>query len=305
MARAGLGAATIVAAGATVLLAQQPSFRGGIELVNLGVTVTDQHGNYITDLSAEDFEIVEEGRAQTLTHFARGEETDVAPELHVGLLFDTSGSMGEDIKLARTAAVRFLNTLSTAKDMTLVDFDTEVRVAKYGQADFPRLVERIRNRAPGGWTAMYDALGVYLDGATEDDGRTVLVLYTDGGDTRSTLAFGDVMTLIRASDVTVHAVGFLEHQPANSRAVQRMQLLQIAEAAGGQAFFPSAMKDVESAYDKIVAQIRAQYSLGYSSTNTKYDGRWRKVEIKVRRADLRGTRVQSRRGYFAPYREGQ
>ena len=213
--------------------------------------------------------------------------------------------MGEDIKLARTAAVRFLNTLSTAKDMTLVDFDTEVRVAKYGQADFPRLVERIRNRAPGGWTAMYDALGVYLDGATEDDGRTVLVLYTDGGDTRSTLAFGDVMTLIRASDVTVHAVGFLEHQPANSRAVQRMQLLQIAEAAGGQAFFPSAMKDVESAYDKIVAQIRAQYSLGYSSTNTKYDGRWRKVEIKVRRADLRGTRVQSRRGYFAPYQEGQ
>ena len=62
---------------------------------------------------------------------------------------------------------------------------------------------------------------------------------------------------------------------------------------------------MESAYDKIVAQIRAQYSLGYSSTNTKYDGRWRKVEIKVRRADVRETRVQSQRGYFAPYREGQ
>ena len=152
---------------------------------------------------------------------------------------------------------------------------------------------------------MYDALGVYLDGAASNEGRTVLVLYTDGGDTRSALAFGDVMTLLRASDTTVHAVGFLEHQPASTRARQRMELLQIAEATGGQAFFPSAMKGVESAYEQIVTQIRAQYSFGYSSTNTKYDGRWRKVEIKVRRADLRDARVQSRKGYFAPYREGQ
>ena len=75
--------------------------------------------------------------------------------------------MDADIKLARSAAVKFLNTLTDAKDMTLVDFDTEVRVAKYGQQDFPRLVERIRARKPDGFTAMYDALGVYLDGAAE------------------------------------------------------------------------------------------------------------------------------------------
>ena len=125
--------------------------------------------------------------------------------------------MGEDIKLARSAAVRFLNTLSDAVDMTLVDFDTEVRVAKYGQQDFPRMVERIRSRKPDGWTAMYDALGVYLDGAAENDGRTILVLYTDGGDTRSAIAFGDVMTLVRASDVTIYAVGFLEHQSSSAR----------------------------------------------------------------------------------------
>jgi VWFA-related protein len=166
------------------------------------------------------------------------------------------------------------------------------------------MVERIRSRQPDGWTAMYDALGVYLDGAAEDEGRTVLLVYTDGGDTRSTIAFGDVITLIRASDVTIYAVGFLEHQSANTRTMQRMQLSQMAEATGGQAFFPSAMKDVEAAYDKIVTQIRAQYSLGYSSTNTKYDGRWRKVEIKLRRADLKDARIQSRKGYFAPYREG-
>jgi Ca-activated chloride channel family protein len=294
-------AALIVLAGAGVG-GQQPTFRAGVDLVNVGATVTDRKGNFLNDLTADDFEILEDGQRQSVSYFARGDETVAAPELHVGLLFDTSGSMGEDIKLARSAAVRFLNTLSDAEDMTLVDFDTEVRVARYGQRDFPRMVERIRNRKPEGFTALYDALGVYLDGAAEDEGRTILVLYTDGGDTRSTISFGDVMTLIRASDVTIHTVGFLDNQPSSVKTVQRARLAQIAEATGGQAFFPSAMKDIEAAYDKVVAQIRAQYSLGYSSTNTKADGRWRKVEIRVKRPD---TRIQSRKGYFAPFKEGQ
>ena len=278
---------------------QEPTFRSAIDLVNFGVTVTDKRGNFITDLQPEDFEIVEEGQKQTLRVFARGDEHE-GLEMHVGLLFDTSGSMSEDMKLARSAAIKFLNMLPDAKDMTLVDFDTEVRVAKYGQADFPRLVERIRNRKPDGWTALYDALGVYLDGAHDDQGRTILVLYTDGGDTRSNVSFGDVMTFLKASDVTVYAVGLLEHQPSSVKAEQRMRLQQITEATGGQAFFPFSMKEVESAYDKILAQIRAQYSLGYASTNEKADGQWRRVEIKVKRPDIR---IQARKGYFAPYKE--
>ena len=189
--------------------------------------------------------------------------------------------------------------------MTLVDFDTEVRVARYGQQDFPRIVERIRGRRPGGWTAMYDALGVYLDGAAENDGRTILLLYTDGADTRSAIGLGDLMTLVRASDVTIHAVGFMEHQLSSTRLNQRMRLMEIAETTGGQAFFPSAMDDVEEAYDEVVAQIRAQYSLGYISTDTAQDGNWRDVEIKLTRSDLKDARVQSRKGYFALYREGQ
>jgi Ca-activated chloride channel family protein len=285
------------------LRAQEPTFRSGIDLVSFGVTVSDRRGNFITDLTADDFEIVEEGRRQAITSFARGDVDASGPELHIGLLFDTSGSMGEDIKLSRSAAVKFLNTLSDARDITLVDFDTEVRVAKYGQRDFPRLVERIRGRKPDGFTALYDALGVYLDGAAEDEGRTILVIYTDGGDTRSTINLGDVMKLIRASDVTIYTVGFLEHQSSQTRVAQRASLFQIADATGGQAFFPTTMKDVEMAYDKVVAQIRAQYSLGYSSTNTKQDGQWRKVEIKLKRSDLKDVRIQSRKGYFARYNE--
>jgi Ca-activated chloride channel family protein len=290
-----------VSIGVTRIAAQTPTFRTGIDLATFGVTVVDRKGEYLTDLNAENFEIVEDGQKQTLKYFARGTDLESGPEMHVGLLFDTSGSMTEDIKLSRSAAVKFLNTLSEAKDMTLVDFDTEVRVAKYGQRDFPRMVERIRGRTPDGNTALYDAMGVYLDGASEDDGRKILVVYTDGGDTQSTISFGDLMTLLRASDATVYPVGFLEHSRGHIE--ERAHLMQIAEATGGQAFFPTTMKDIEAAYDKVVAQIRAQYSLAYTSTNTKQDGAWRKVEIKVSRPDLKGTKILARRGYFAPYQE--
>ena len=291
----------IIVAGIASLSAQTPTFRTGIDLATFGVTVVDKKGEYLSDLNAEDFEIIEDGQKQALKYFARGTDIENGPEMHVGLLFDTSASMTDDIKLSRSAAIKFLNTLSEAKDMTLVDFDTEVRVAKYGQRDFPRLVERIRGRTPEGETAMYDAMGVYLDGASDDEGRKILVLYTDGGDTHSTIGFGDLMTLIRASDVTVYSVGFLEH--SRGRIEERAHLQQIAEATGGQAFFPTTMKDIEASYDKVVAQIRAQYSLAYTSSNTKQDGAWRKVEIRVIRPDLKGSRILSRRGYFAPYQE--
>ena len=293
--------AAAIAFGLTRLGAQTPTFRTGIDLATFGVTVVDRKGEYLTNLSLEDFEILEDGQKQAIKYFARGTDLENGPEVHVGLLFDTSGSMTEDIKLSRSAAIKFLNTLSEAKDMTLVDFDTEVRVAKYGQKDFPRMVERIRGRTPDGETALYDAMGVYLDGASEDEGRKILVLYTDGGDTHSTISFGDLMTLIRASDVTVYSVGFLEH--SRGRIEERAHLMQIAEATGGQAFFPSTMKDIDASYDKVVAQIRAQYSLAYTSTNTKQDGAWRKVEIRVTRPDLKGSKILARRGDFAPYQE--
>jgi VWFA-related protein len=114
------------------------------------------------------------------------------------------------------------------------------------------------------------------------------------------------VTLVRASDVTIYTVGFLEHQPGSVRLSQRSQLTELAETTGGQAFFPLTMKDVDAAYDKVVAQIRAQYSLGYISTNVKKDGSWRKVAIKLTRPDLKDARIQSRKGYFALYsKEGQ
>jgi Ca-activated chloride channel family protein len=293
--------ATFVLASLARAATQQAVFRAETDLVSFGATVIDRRGNFVTDLAREDFEILEDGKPQTLKYFVAGNQADAAPELHIGLLFDTSGSMSTDIATARTAAVKFLRALPEAEDITLVDFDTEVRLAKYGQQDFPRIVERIRARKPDGFTALYDALGQYVHGAGADQGRKVLILFTDGGDTRSALSFTDVMTLLRGSDVTVYAVGFMQNQSSSTRNLQQLRLGQIAGESGGEAFFPVSMKEIEAAYERIVIQVRAQYMLGYVSTNTARDGRWRKVEIKVRRQEMKGVRVQTRKGYFGPY----
>ena len=274
-----------------------------MDLVNIGVTITDRKGNLVTDLTAEEFEIYEDGKKQTLRYFAAGDPVgpdQPGPELHLGVVIDVSESMGEDMSFSKTASIKFLNRLVDATDITVVDFDTEVRVARYSQNEFPRVVERIRQKKASGFTALYDAIGVYLDGAGGQDGRKVMLLYTDGGDTRSALSFSELIDLLKASDVTVYAVGELEHQPQSVKNDQRMKLQQIAEVTGGEAFFPAVVKELDSVYDKVVAQIRAQYTLGYHSTNEKTDGAWRKVDIKVLRKDVR---ARARKGYFGAYKQ--
>jgi Ca-activated chloride channel homolog len=279
------------------LIHAQPVFRGGVDLTTFAATITDRRGTIVTDLTRDDFEVFEDGKRQTIDYFAQGDGA-TSPDMHLGLMVDASGSMQADMKLAQGAAVKFLNMLPAAEDITLVDFDTQVRITRYPQRDFARLVERIRQRKPDGWTALYDALGTYLDGADSQTGRKVMVMYTDGGDTRSALSLSETLTLLRASHVTVYAIGLVENS-GSARQQLQMTLRQLAEATGGQAFFPTAMKDVESAYDKVLAEIKGQYHLGYLSANTLKDGAWRKVEIRVKRPDLR---VRSRKGYFAPYK---
>lgn len=136
-----------------VALDAQPTFRGGVDLATFGVTVLDRKDQIVTDLTRDEFEVLEDGKAQRVDFFARG-DGDASPTAHVGLMLDASGSMAADLKLARSAAIRFLNLLPEAQDVTLVDFDTQVRITKYPQRDFARLIERIRQRKPEGWTAL-------------------------------------------------------------------------------------------------------------------------------------------------------
>ncbi len=279
-------------------------FRSGVETVRLGVAVVDKAGQPVTTLGREDFVVLEDGRPQALQLFTTGgDEEGERPPLHIGLLFDTSGSMAADLKLARSAAVKFCNMLPRAEDITLVDFDTEVRIARFGQNDFPLFVERLRNRKPDGWTALYDALGVYLDGTSFQHGEKVMVAYTDGGDTRSVMSYTDALTALKASDVTIYIVGFLDNQGARQKLEQRMRLTQLAEATGGLAFFPNTQKEIDLAYEQVLGDINARYLLGYISSNKANDGAWRKLDVRLTRPDLKAAKVRARKGYFAILRQ--
>jgi VWFA-related protein len=290
----------VTAVSAATLQAQ--TFRVGVDLVHFGVTVTDKQGQPIIGLNENDFEVIERGKPQRIKFFAKGDTATALP-LHLGFLLDTSGSMSADMKDVRTAAVKFLNKNEHAVDVTLVDFDTEVRVARYDGNDYPRLIERIRGRKPDGWTALYDAMGVYLDGASTVDGQKILVAYTDGGDTRSSLNASELSDLLKASDVTLYVIGYLENQTSSVRNNARMELMRFAGLTGGQAFFPTSVKEVEGMYDKIQREIEARYTIGYSSTDERTDGAWRQVEVKLKR-DLKSAKLRTRAGYFAPYRDG-
>jgi VWFA-related protein len=289
----------VVSAGLLAVgFAQAPVFRADVDLVRVGVTVTDRRGALVTDLRAGDFVITEDGEQQEITSFAIG-RGQPGPPLHLAVLLDVSESMSDDLGFTKTAALRFLGAFADAVDITVVDFDTEVHVARYSQRDFTRVIDRIRGLRTGRETALYDAIAVYLDAALGQAGRTIMLLYTDGGNTTSAIRFGELVNLLKASDVTVYAIGQLEHQPQSARSAQRRVLQQISETTGGEAFFPLSPKDLDAAYDAVSNDINAQYLLGYRSTNRAADGKWRKVEVKVAAAG--GYRLRAREGYFAPY----
>ena len=110
------------------------------------------------------------------------------------------------------------------------------------------------------------------------------------------------LDLLRASDVTVYVVGYLEHQSSSARTSQRMELSRFAAMTGGLAFFPTSLKDVDKMYEKIQREITSRYSLGYTSTDERMNGAWRAVDIRLKRPDLKGARLRTRDGYFAPFK---
>ncbi|MEE2636348.1 MAG: VWA domain-containing protein [Acidobacteriota bacterium] len=291
---------------AVTTVSAQPVFRSGVDLVRFGVTVVDDDGNPVASLTRDNFVVTEEGREQDIAFFARGIAGDLETmPLHLGVLFDSSASMNADADFAKTAAIRFLRRLDFATDTTLVGFDEQVRVSRFLQVDFPRLVERLRSQETAGMTALYDALGVYLDGAFSQDGHKILLLYTDGGDTRSRIRFNELLDLVRASDVTAYVVGFQGQRRTARRMRERLQLEEIAGLTGGQAYFPGSVDELDEIYAQIRDELENRYSLGYVSTDPTRDGAWRRVTITPQDTPDNPDRleIRTREGYFAPYIE--
>lgn len=281
--------------------AAQQVFRAATDVVSLPVTVTSRGDILVQGLQRDQFEVLEDGKPQTLTYFATGASPDVP--LHLGLLLDTSGSMQKDLAGAATAAVKFVNTLEEARDVTFVDFADEVRVSRFSPGSYAHLFERIRGNKADGYTALYDAVAMYLASAEEQDGQKVLLLYTDGADSRSETTFGELVEMLRLSQVMVYVIGYLENQSSTERSLQQMRMNDVARQTGGYAFYPSAGKEeIDRIYARILEELKSRYTLGYVSTNAKPDGTFRKVQVKVKAPGVQGLKVRTRPGYFAPNR---
>ena len=292
-----IAAATLLALWSLSAQAQF-SYKTGIDVAGFAVTVVDRSGEPVQDLKVDDFEVKEDGAVQSVTYFSVSSGLDAVP-LHVGLLFDISESMQRDLSFSRNAAIKFLNTFPKAVDFTLVEFSDDVRAARFSQAEFPRLVERIRSGKAKGRTSLYDALTVYLTSAFEQAGRKVLVIYTDGDDTSSSRTWTATLRSLRASDVTVYPIGFFAGR-GSARMMLESRLTEMARLTGGRAVFPESMKALEPVYSSIAEEIHGQYLLGYVPTNATRDGKWRKVEIKLKRAPSERLQIRTREGYFAP-----
>jgi Ca-activated chloride channel family protein len=277
---------------------QDPQFRSGVTVVRLPVVVRGRDGNITRGLTAGDFEIREDGQVQKIAHFTEGAPGGELP-LRLGLVLDTSASMEKDLDEAEGAVIRFVQAAEEATDVTFVDFDTSVRVGRFSPPSYPQLFARIRKTKAGGFTALYDALGVYLEGTRQRDGQHVLLLYTDGGDSRSRMSFGKLLELLRVSNVLIYAIGYLENQLSTDRVTQQLRISQIARESGGEAFFPTSARELHEVYARILDELVSRYTVGYVSSNPRADGRFRRVEVKLTKPDLRGAKVRTRSGYVA------
>lgn len=286
---------------AVTLGASQKTFRTATDVVLLPVTVLGRGNTLVRGLAQEDFDVFEDGTRQTLTFFSEGDAGAAVP-LHLGLLLDTSGSMEKELATAATAAIRFVNALDQAVDVTFVDFATEVRVSRFSPASYPHLFERMRDHEAEGATALYDAIALYLAAASGQDGQKVLLLYSDGEDSTSSTSYGRMSEMLRLSDVMVYAIGYLDSLRGNSRGMSQLRLNDLAHQSGGEAFYPQGREALGEIYARIRDEISSRYTLGYVSSNPKSDGKWRKLDVRAISPAAKGAKVRSRPGYFAPIR---
>lgn len=276
-------------------------FPAQLEEVHLTVSVRDAAGRLVSNLKPEDFVVLENGRPQNVQLFGRAVEPgqEDALSLDLGLLLDTSASMLQQLKLSQEAAVRFLESIPRARDLVTIFFDDDIRLSRYNSENQQGLFERIAEAKGGGDTALYDAISVYLSRVQDSNGRKILVLFTDGEDTRSALGLGEVLQLIRSSGVTIYPIAFTGGFSAGStRALRSKSVLeQMAELSGGAVYTPRSSKDLSGIYTRILQELQSQYVLGYVSDDPAHDGKFRRLKVDVAG---KGFRVRHRSGYFAP-----
>ena len=282
---------------------EQPTLRFNAEttLVLIPATVTDPLNRFVLGLQKQDFHLFEDGVEQTIAHFS-GED---AP-LSLGLVFDTSGSMGAKLRTSRQAALRFLTTMNAQDEAFLIEFSDRADLAVGFTSQIEEIQKSLTAVQPGGLTAMLDAAEMALrEMKMAKKPRKAILIISDGGDNNSRYTAAEIESLVREADVQVYAMGVFEPSifpGLTKEEVSGPRLLsELAEQTGGRAFSASDANDLPNVAVRIGIELRNQYVLAYSPKNQKKDGTYRRVEVKVSKpAGISNLKVHWRLGYYAP-----
>jgi VWFA-related protein len=297
---------------------QLPTFTSNVNVVNLFFNVKDKRGALIPSLKKDDFQVFEDGKPQTIKYFSA--ESD--QPLTLGLLIDTSVSQERVLPMEKEVGAAFLRDVLRPKDMAFVisfdvnvdllhDYTNEASVlrramdeatinsgggvsgpAGLGGGPFPT------SQTPKG-TLLYDA--VYLashDKLSTEVGRKAMILLTDGADQGSQMQMKDAIEAAQKADSIVYVLLIADRGFYGGGYYGEGDMKKMTEETGGRLIqVGNKMDKLREAFDQIAAELRSQYSIGYTPTNGARDGSFRKVEIKTEGKDMK---IQARKGYYAP-----
>lgn len=301
-----------------------------VEMVSLPVVVSNKEGKRITGLSKEDFEVFEDGVQQEIAGFAATDEP-----VDVALLLDTSGSTELELAKIQRAAIDFVNQLHPDDEVAVVSFAGDVTLQQDFSIDRDKNEYGIKKTRSGGCTVEYEAVWLGLEEVLKPKiERTALVLFTDGVDTCSHKASEkETLELAKETKATIYSVYYDTESdsyrrrpgrpgypsgypsqwppvimnpnppiygpgrpgsPSSEYATGRAYLSKLSEYSGGLLF--DGMTDLSYAFEQVAKELGSQYSIGYYPGNNKHDGKFRKVEIKVKKT---GLVARTKKGYFA------
>ena len=281
---------------ATLVSAQEetPVFRAGTALVDLHVSVLDKSGKLIPGIPQSAFKVFENGVEQPLSVFSR-EDVPVS----MALVIDNSGSMRYKREEVAAAAMALVTSSNPQDEVCIVNFDDRAYLDLAFTNDPKKLRLALAQLKARGGTAMRDAISGSIDymrkHASKD--KKVLLVITDGNDNTSRVTLDQAVTEARQSGVLVYSIGILTDEDFGEARSARHALKALAEASGGQDYYPKNLRDIEKITPQIAQEIRNQYILGYQPTHTELDGSFRQIKVAV--AGFGKPTIRTRTGYYA------
>jgi VWFA-related protein len=277
------------------------SIRIDTTLVQIPVTVTDPLNRFVTGLEKEHFKVFEDKVEQTIAQFS----SEDAP-LSIGLVFDTSGSMGGKLQKSRQAAVQFFKTANPEDEFFLIEFNDRPELVVPFTTDTEDIQSRLTFTQSKGKTALLD--GVYMAMNTMKKARNprkAVLIISDGGDNNSRYTESEIKNAVREADVQIYGIGIFEGMGSRGRTPEEMAgpglLSEVAELTGGRSYNVENVNELADIAAKIGIELRNQYMLYYTPKNQVRDGKYRHVQVKlVQPRGLPPLKPFYRLGYYAP-----